>query len=202
MGDVGLISKQELALEAAAFERLCGRVRACEACAGMDRVHVLSAANGPLDAKFMFVAEAPGRLGAARTGVPLTSDRSGRRFEAFLAVAGIERECCFVTNAVLCNPLNARGNNRPPRAGEVAACGGFLREQLDAVRAPVVVALGRVALDALGRTERHGLSLSRDVGRAVAWRGRTLVALYHPGVRSTMARSQALQEEDWKNLTP
>ena len=56
------------------------RVRACRA------RHVLSTANGPLDADVLFVAEAVGRRGGAVTGVPLTRDESGKRFAAFLDI--------------------------------------------------------------------------------------------------------------------
>lgn len=182
------------------FAALCDRVRACTACDAMNHVHVLGDTNGPLDADVMFVAEAPGRLGAARTGVPMTSDVTGRRFHAFLAGAGLARERVFITNSVLCNPLTSRGMNRRPAAREVAACGGFLAGQLRLVRAPVVVALGVVALDALHRIEPHDAVLARDVGRALAWCGRTLVPLYHPSIQSTLSRPHDAQGDDWRRL--
>ena len=166
----------------------------------MHHVHVLGPANGPLDAEVLFVAEAPGRLGAARTGVPMTSDVTGRRFEAFLAAAGLARERVFVTNAVLCNPLSAAGNNRRPSAREVIACSSFLAAQLRLVRAPVVVALGNVALDALRRIAPHDAVLARDAGRALPWADRTLVPLYHPSIQSTLTRTHEQQLADWRRL--
>jgi len=197
----GLSSIQPLASRMnTEFARLTFAVRRCFACESMDHVHVLSDANGPLDAGVLFVAEAPGRLGAARTGVPMTSDVSGRRFETFLREAGLRRELVFVTNAVLCNPLAANGNNRCPSARDVAACSGFLAGQLRLVRTPVVVALGIVALDALARIEPHGAVLARDVARPIPWAGRTLVPLYHPGIQSTLTRPHEQQLEDWRRL--
>jgi DNA polymerase len=169
-------------------------------CDSMNHVHVLGEVNGPRDAEVLFVAEAPGRLGAARTGVPMTSDVTGRRFHAFLAEAGLARERVFVTNAVLCNPLSANGNNRRPRAREVANCGDFLAAQLRLVRAPFVVALGGVALDALGRIEWHGAVLARDAARPVDWAGRTLVPMYHPSIQSTLTRPHGRQRRDWRAL--
>ena len=166
----------------------------------MNHVHVLGEVNGPLDADVLFVAEAPGRLGAARTGVPMTSDVTGRRFQAFLAEAGLERSRVFITNAVLCNPLASNGNNRRPVAREVAACSDFLAEQIRLVRAPVVVALGGVALDALHRIAAHDAVLRRDAGRPLPWAGRTLVPLYHPSIQSTLARPHEWQMTDWRRL--
>ncbi len=182
------------------FDALCRQVGACFVCSAMNHVHILGETNGPLDAGILFVAEAPGRLGAARTGVPMTSDVTGRRFHAFLALAGIHRERVFITNAVLCNPLSPNGNNRRPAAREVAACSDFLSAQVRLVRAPVVVVLGGVALGALRRVEPHDAVLARDVGRALPWAGRTLVPLYHPSIQSTLTRPHETQARDWRRL--
>ncbi len=170
----------------------------------MNHVHILGEVSGPLDADVLFVAEAPGRLGAARTGIPMTSDVTGRRFHAFLSDAGIDRARVFITNSILCNPLTSDGRNRRPVTREVAACREFLAAQLGLVRAPVVVALGGVALDALRRVEPHDGVLARDVGRALPWtaagRERTLVPLYHPSIQSTLTRPHEQQRRDWRRL--
>ena len=188
------------ATTSADFESLCARVRSCYTCSSMNHVHVLGDVNGPLDADVLFIAEAPGRLGAARTGIPMTSDVTGRRFHAFLADADLGRERVFITNAILCNPLSESGNNRRPKASEVAACRGFLAAQVEIVRAPVVVAMGGVSLESLGRIEPHGAELASHVGRAIEWNGRTLVPLYHPSIQSTLSRPHEQQRRDWRRL--
>jgi uracil-DNA glycosylase family 4 len=182
------------------FARLVRDVEACSACSRVAHCHALGAANGSIDAHILFVAEAPGRLGAAITRVPLSGDDAGRRFDAFLALAGIERSDAFITNAVLCNPLDARGRNRPPLAGERNRCHAFLARTIEVVPAPIVVALGRVALESLRRIAAHDADLPRDAARARPWHGRTLVPLFHPARRSTLHRPQASQEEDWRTL--
>jgi DNA polymerase len=184
---------------AAAFEQLVSSVRGCFACAEMDHVHVLGRRNGPLGARVMFIGEAPGRLGAARTGVPFTSDQSGLRFQRLLAEAGLRREEVFVTNALLCNPLRD-GRNRPPRRRELAACAGWLETQLRLVDPPLVVTLGTAALETLRIIERHPYVLSRDAGMALPWRGRTLVPLYHPSPRTAGRRPFERQVEDFRRL--
>jgi len=164
------------------------------------RRRLLSTANGPLDAQVLFVAAAPGRFGGERTGVPLQSDQTGRNFAHLLATAGIARNGVFVTNAVLCNPRDPQGRNAPPALTEIARCQPFLRRTIDLVAAPVIVALGRVALAALARLEAHDLELRRDIGRAIAWRGRILVPLYHPGPRAQIHRPLVAQERDFAAL--
>lgn len=186
---------------AASFAVLVDEAAACRACPRMDgRRRLLSTANGPLDARVLFVAEAPGRLGGERTGVPLQSDQTGRNFTHLLATAGLARDSVFVTNAVLCNPRDAQGRNAPPSATEIARCQPFLQRTIEVVAAPVVVALGRVALAALARLEPHERELRRDVGRAITWRGRILLPLYHPGPRAQIHRPLAEQEQDFVAL--
>src|SRR5438045_3339821 len=90
------------------------------------RRRVLTAANGIIRARALFIAEAPGRGGAERTGVPFSGDFSGRTFERLLAEAGLTRDEIFITNAALCNPQGPTGANRPPTRQELANCSGHL----------------------------------------------------------------------------
>ena len=183
-----------------AFNLLVNEAALCCLCGPMGCAPVLSVRNGPAPARLMFVAEAPGRLGGAITGIPLSADETGRRFARWLGAAGIERSSVFVTNAVLCNPLDARGRNRPPRRRERANCAAWLARQVDAVAPAIVVALGAVALAALGEIAPHGLTLRSDLGRPVPWQGRTLVALYHPSPRTRAARTDGQHASDYRAL--
>jgi uracil-DNA glycosylase family 4 len=185
---------------AASLEALIDDVQRCFACDSMAHCHTLGATNGPPSARVLFVGEAPGRYGAGRSGVPFHGDEAGRRFESLLAEAGLTRDGVFVTNAVLCNPLDASGRNRRPKASEVTRCGPFLRRQIEVIDPAVVVALGIVALQALDRIEPHGATLREACGRPVEWLGRRLVALYHPGRRALVHRDEALQRDDWRML--
>ena len=182
-----------------ALARLRRRVRSCFACAGMNHVHVLASTNGALSAGVMFVGEAPGRLGAARTGIPFTSDQSGLRFQRLLAAARLRREEVFVTNALLCNPLRD-GANRPPRGRELVNCSTWLEAQINLVDPTLVVTLGTAALEALRLIEPHPYLLRRDVGEALPWRDRTLVPLYHPSPRTAVHRRWELQVADFQRL--
>ena len=166
----------------ACFASLVEAVAGCRRCQGMAYAHVLGDTNGPLDASLIVVGEAPGRLGAARTGVPFRGDRSGDRLEALFDAAAIDRADVFVTNAVLCNPLSGSGvaaRNRRPRSSELARCLPFLERTLALVDAPVVAALGGVALAALGRIEPHGVAhVTAEAGRPRPWAGRARWCLW------------------------
>lgn len=164
------------------------------------RRRVLSAANGRPGTAVIFVGEAPGRRGGERTGVPFSGDQTGRNFARLMAEAGLGRDEVFITNAILCNPRDERGRNRPPARDELAACQGFLARQLRVIDAPIVVPLGAVALAALDRLAPHGLRLREAVGGAYPWYGRILAPLYHPGPRAQLHRPFAAQCADFRRL--
>lgn len=144
----------------------------------------------------MFVAEAPGRLGAERTGIPLFGDRSGDRFEELLGAMRWNRRDVFITNAVLCNPRDIDGNNSPPTTLEISNCSMFLRKTIQLVNPLLVVSLGGVALRALTLVSKHDLELRTSVGKVVHWYDRTLGVLYHPGPRTAIHRPWQKQLED------
>jgi uracil-DNA glycosylase family 4 len=187
-------------LQTGRLAELVADVERCFACGSMAHCHTLGAANGSPGARVLFVGEAPGRFGAGRSGVPFLGDESGRRFDSLLAIAGLRRDEVFVTNAVLCNPLDASGRNRRPKASEVERCGAFLRRQIEVIDPALVVAMGGVALNALGRIEPHGLRLRDGWAQPAAWFGRALVPVYHPGRRALVHRSELLQQDDWRRL--
>ncbi len=182
---------------AAAFAALVAEASACTTCARMSgRARVLGPGNGALTAKILFVAEAPGRLGAERTGIPLSGDQSGRNFERLLAAAGLTRADVFVTNAVLCNPQRADGCNDKPTTTEIINCNRFLTGVIEVLDPPLVIALGVAALAALGRIAPHALSLRSHLASPTPWFGRLLVPLYHPSPRTRVFRSFAAQAGD------
>ena len=92
--------KFEMLVEIANRGNLCERM--------YGRTRVLSEKNGNIDSKVIFIGEAPGRLGADRTGIPFYGDQAGKNFEWLLQFAGVTRQQVFITNAVLCNPRDEK----------------------------------------------------------------------------------------------
>ena len=183
------------------FRRLEKMAASCRLCPDLaDQPAVLSPANGSLDASIVFVAEAPGRFGAGRTGVPFQGDRSGDNFEILLKHIGLTRSEVFITNAVLCNPL-ADGNNRRPNAKEIKNCTAFLKESLEIIRPKVVVTLGTVALSSLNQLLGTRFQLSPSVAQSLSTPDFKLFPLYHPSPRVTnWKRPMAQQKKDFKKI--
>jgi len=162
-----------------------------------ERFKVLSEANGSIDSKVLFVGEAPGRLGADRTRIPLFGDKTGDNFEKLLSNIGWKRNQIFITNAVLCNPRQYNGTNATPTREEVANCLAYLEMTINLIQPDVVISLGATALEALDLLSPHGLQLRESVAQLVPWFGANLFPLYHPGPRAMVHRSLLKQRTDF-----
>ncbi|WP_018876409.1 MULTISPECIES: uracil-DNA glycosylase [unclassified Thioalkalivibrio] len=121
---------------------------------------------GPLDARLLIVGLAPGMHGANATGRPFTGDYAGVLLyetlhehgfasapESTRADDGLELIDCRITNAVKCLPPQNK-----PTTEEIRTCNGFLAAEMTAVRPRVILALGKIAHDAILRAK--GLPLS------------------------------------------
>ena len=135
--------------------------------------------EGPAEAKLLFIGEQPGDQ-EDLAGAPFVGP-AGAVFAEALAAAGIDRQTCYVTNAVKHFKFEPRGKRRIHKtadAQEVIACRWWLEQELAAVAAPIVVALGATAL----------FSLTGERGKLTQWRGeprpfgegRLLFATVHP----------------------
>ena len=120
--------------------------------------------DGPPHSTLLFVGEAPGAT-EDREGRPFVG-RAGALLDAMLSEADLRREEVFIANVIRCRPPE----NRNPRAAEIRACSGWLREQIRLIRPALVVTLGRFAL-------QHFI----PTARITAVEGTILNASYHGG---------------------
>ena len=164
-----------------------------------ERAAVLSELNGSVDARVMFIGEAPGRKGADRTRVPFSGDQSGKNFDRFLQSIVLSRDQIFITSAALCNPRAASGANRRPSSTEIRNCSDFLRRTIELVQPAIVVTLGTVALEALKLIHYHDFSLKEDAAKVRNWNGRRLIPLYHPSPQVLItSRNEQQQLRDYR----
>lgn len=118
--------------------------------------------EGPARAKVLFVGEQPGDK-EDQAGRPFVGP-AGKLLDRCLEEAGVERDICYVTNAVKHFKFTPRGKRRihsKPNAGEVQACAWWLAAELRLVKPKLAVALGATALySLLGRQAK----VTRDRG--------------------------------------
>jgi DNA polymerase len=182
------------------FVALATEAANCVRCAAMcERTAVLSHLNGKLDARVMFIGEAPGRKGADRTRIPFSGDQSGKNFDGFLASAGLNRTEIFITSAALCNPRSASGANRRPSSAEIRNCSDFLQRTIELIQPAIIVTLGTVALEALKLIHYHEYTLRNDAAKVRRWNDRLLIPLYHPSPQVLItSRNERAQLRDYR----
>ncbi|MFS8055322.1 UdgX family uracil-DNA binding protein [Rhizobium sp. BR 317] len=106
--------------------------------------------EGPETAEVVLVGEQPGDK-EDLSGKPFVGP-AGRLLDQCLEEAGVDRDRCYVTNAVKHFKYQMRGKKRlhsRPNAGEVQRCAWWLGAELDLLKPKLVVALGATAVSSL-----------------------------------------------------
>jgi DNA polymerase len=108
-----------------------------------------------------------------------------------LAAIGLKRgDDVYIANVVKCRPPG----NRNPEPDEVEACEPLLARQIALIRPRLIVALGRVAVQNLLKTDASVASLRRQVHR---YQGTPLVVTYHPAY---LLRNLPDKARAWEDL--
>jgi uracil-DNA glycosylase family 4 len=144
--------------------------------------------DGNPKAELVFVGEGPGADEDAQ-GLPFVG-RAGKLLTQMIEAMGLQRKDVYICNVVKCRPPE----NRAPEKDEVTTCSPFLLRQIDAIAPKVIVCLGSVAAQTLLETNR-GISQFR--GQWLEFRGRKLLATYHPAY---LLRNPSAKGEVWKDL--
>src|SRR5216684_6530073 len=144
--------------------------------------------DGSAKAQLVFVGEGPG-ADEDEQGLPFVG-RAGKLLTQMIEAMGLQRSDVYICNVVKCRPPE----NRAPEPDEVSACSPFLVRQIDSIHPKVIVCLGATAAKTILNTTR-GISQFR--GEWLEWRGRKLMATYHPAY---LLRNPSAKSEVWKDL--
>jgi DNA polymerase len=174
---------RERSATSADLDTLAARARGCTACPELAAARTtVVVGEFPPSARLLLVGEAPGAT-EDRNGRPFVG-KAGQLLDDQLTQAGLARADVAVANVLKCRPPG----NRAPTAAEAGRCRGGLDRQVELVDPAVVVTLGGTALSwALGR----GILLRDARARVHDWRGRRLLATYHPSAAIRFGRNGA-----------
>ncbi len=147
--------------------------------------------EGNPSARLMFVGEGPGADEDA-TGRPFVG-RAGQLLTKMIAAMGLDRSEVYIANVVKCRPPQ----NREPLSLEVETCMPFLEGQIAAINPEAIVALGRVAANALLETNAP---LWKYRGRFHDRRGIPVLVTYHPSFLLQRDRDRQWKAKAWEDL--
>jgi DNA polymerase len=146
--------------------------------------------EGSVDARVIFVGEAPGKT-EAETGRPFVG-RSGKLLRKMIVDIGLKEEDVFITSAVKYLPEHVT-----PKSAEIEHGRKHLFKQLEVINPDIVVLLGRfAALSVLG----INLAIAKEHGKIVEKDGRRYLIAYHPAAVLYSQAAKGKLEEDFECL--
>ena len=119
-------------------------------------------------------------------------DLTGKLLDEMLRAVGLDRSTAFITNILKCRPPN----NRDPARDETVACRSYLEGQIELVKPRLILAVGRIAAQALLNSD---FPVGRLRGRPHFLNDRQvpLVVTYHPAY---LLRSPSQKRKVWEDL--
>ena len=166
------------------------KVEGCTRCElHKTRQHIVFGAGETERPDFLFLGEGPGAMEDEK-GEPFVG-RAGALLDRMLAAMNYTREQVYVCNVVACRPPG----NRDPLAEELHACHNLWATQIMAVRPRMIIALGKVAGNALmGTRDKSIVQMRRKID---TWQRVPVQVTYHP---AAMLRREEYKQPAWEDL--
>ncbi|PIW68308.1 MAG: DNA polymerase, partial [Candidatus Omnitrophica bacterium CG12_big_fil_rev_8_21_14_0_65_42_8] len=147
--------------------------------------------SGSINAKLMFVGEAPGHEEDIQ-GVPFVGE-AGALLTKIIEAMAIKRDDVYICNILKCRPPQ----NRNPLPEEISMCIDYLYAQIDAIKPKVICGLGKFASQTLLNTETP---ISKLRGKWHEYRGMKFMPTYHPAYLLRNPKDKKLVWEDMKKI--
>jgi uracil-DNA glycosylase family 4 len=172
------------------FKRLHEEIKNCTKCSLHRTRKNAVPGEGPVDARLIFVGEAPGAK-EDELGRPFIG-KSGNLLTEMLEDIGLPRNAVFITSVLKSRPPN----NRTPKREEIDACMPYLIRQFEIINPEYIVLLGGVAVSAIIGPWK----LSEAHGRFYEANGRRFFITYHPAAALRFPKIKEKMLEDFRIL--
>jgi DNA polymerase len=144
--------------------------------------------SGNQHADWLIIGEAPGEQ-EDKQGLPFVGV-AGQLLTEMLRAIGLSRDEIFMTNILKCRPPN----NRDPHVDEIKHCKDYLQRQQQRIQPKIILAVGRIAAQALLDTNEPLANLR---GKVHTFNNTPLVVVYHPAY---LLRSLPEKRKAWQDL--
>lgn len=147
--------------------------------------------SGDINAKLMFVGEAPGHDEDIQ-GLPFVGE-AGILLTKIIEAMGIRREDVYICNILKCRPPQ----NRNPLPEEISMCIDYLYKQIDEIKPKVICGLGKFSSQTLLNIQTP---ISKLRGNWHEYRGMKFMPTYHPAYLLRNPQDKKLVWEDMKKI--
>lgn len=178
------------------IEKLNEEIINCTKCP-LSKVRRISVCGeGNLNAKIMFIGEAPG-VEEDIQGRPFVGE-AGKLLTSLIEKMGFKRQDVYITNVVKCHPPN----NRDPLELEISICFDYLKREIKLISPQVIMALGKVATFALkGMNGKiKDIQISKLRGKTFFYGEIPVVPTFHPAYLLRNRKDKWLTWEDAKEV--
>lgn len=173
------------------WEEMAERIRSCRKCPLAESRKNAVPGEGSLSAELMFIGEAPGRDEDIQ-GIPFVG-RAGRLLTRIINAMTLERSDVFISNVIKCRPPD----NRNPNRVEIAACQGYILEQIELIKPKVIVTLGNIPTQFFLKTTR-GITALR--GEFQTFQGIRVMPTFHPSYLVRNEADRTLRKSVWEDM--
>jgi DNA polymerase len=173
---------------ASSWQELKTQVANCTQCTLCETRTQTVFGSGNQQADWLVIGEAPGQS-EDQQGLPFVG-KAGLLLTEMLRSIGLSREQdVYIANILKCRPPN----NRDPKPEEIASCNAYLQQQISLVQPKIILAVGRIAAQALLKTDQP---IGKLRGRVHTLGTTPVVVVYHPAylLRSLLEKRKAWQD--------
>lgn len=171
------------------WDLLQAEVATCRKCALCESRTQTVFGTGNKQADWMVIGEAPGQS-EDQQGRPFVG-KAGQLLTEMLRALGLDREKdVFIANILKCRPPG----NRDPKVDEIEACHAYLQRQRALVQPKIILAVGRIAAQALLKT---AAPLTKLRGTVHTLDETPVIVAYHPAY---LLRSLPEKRKAWLDL--
>ena len=186
-------------LKSKEFKKLQILVENCKKCVLHKTRNSCVIDKGSLDAKIMFIGEAPGHNEDIQ-GRPFVG-KAGKILDELLDSIDLKRSDVFIANILICRPPK----NRNPLSSEINMCKKYLDMQIEIIQPKIIAPMGNFATSYIFK--KFGLKvdkISNIHGRIYRINNISdvikIIPLYHPAIATYNINNKKILFEDFKLL--
>jgi len=171
------------------LEKVNKEIEKCTICP-IGKIGKVVVGEGSVDAKIVFIGEAPGKKEAAE-GRPFIG-RSGQLLRKLIRESGLAEKDVYITSPVKYLPL--RGT---PTAPDIAHGALHLQKQLAVIQPRLIVVLGATAAKALLKEK---IAVMKQHGSILEENGYRYYITLHPAAALRFSKLKSILENDFKKI--
>lgn len=173
------------------YQKISEQILKCTKCSLCETAIQAVVGEGSLDAKVIFIGEAPGK-NEDEQGRPFVG-RAGKLLENCLKSIDLERGDVWIGNLIKHRPPK----NRDPLPDEIKACQDYLTKQIEVINPDIIVTLGRFSFNYFFPNDK----ITSERGKLKRFGNYQIFPVYHPAAALRNKKFLSTLQDDFLQLS-